>query len=217
MVVFKIIEIQLIDNQKYKKMKKIILSIVTLTAVVFGSTNFSSAAPVNSSVVTTLSDVSNISKIEVYGNVELYISDASSDQVKVYNKYYSESAMVQNKNGVLRISSYTSEKLIVWVSANDLRSVSAYDNAEVKSFGELSKIDFNLDLHDNASAKLNLNAYTANITVGDHAKADLNGGADKLTLSHHFSASVNDANFKAASLTEQKVDFPVEGNDVAGI
>ena len=83
MVVFKMTEIQLIDNQKYKKMKKIILSIVALTAIVFGSTTFSSAAPVNSAVVTTLAGVSNINKIEVYGNVELYISDASSDQVKV--------------------------------------------------------------------------------------------------------------------------------------
>ena len=125
--------------------------------------------------------------------------------------------MVQNTNGVLRISSYTSEKLIVWVSASDLRSISAYDNAEVKSFGELSKIDFNVDLHDNASAKLNIDAFTANIIVGDHAKADLKGGADKLTLSHAFSASVNNANFKAVSFTEQKVDFPVEGNDIAGI
>jgi hypothetical protein len=217
MVVFKIIEIQLIDNQKYKKMKKIILSILTLTAVVFGNTNFSTAAPVNSTVVTTLADISNISKIEVYGNVELYISDASSDQVKVYNKYYSESALIQSKNGVLRISSYNHEKLVVWVGANDLRSVSAYDNSEVKSFGELSKIDFNVDLHDHASAKLNLDAYTANITVSDHAKADLNGGADKLILSHNFSASVNKANFRAANLTEYKIDFPVEGDEVVGI
>ena len=217
MVVFKIMEIQLIDNQKYKKMKKIILSILTLTAVVFGSTNLSAAAPVNSAVVTTLADISNISKIEVYGNVELYISDASTDQVKVYNKYYSENALIQSKNGVLRISSYNREKLVVWVSANDLRSVAAYDNSEIKSFGELAKIDFNVDLHDHASAKLNLDAYTANITVSDHAKADLKGGADKLTLSHNFSASVNNVNFKAAKLTEYKIGFPVEGDQVVGI
>jgi hypothetical protein len=217
MVVFKIIGIQLIDNQKYKKMKKIILSILTLTVVVFGSTNFSYAAPINNAVVTTLPNISNINKIEVYGNVELYISDATSDQVKVYNKYYSESALVQNQNGVLRISSYTREKLVIWVSANDLRSVSAYDNAEVKSFGKLSKIDFNVDLHDNASAKLDLNAYNANITVSDHAKADLSGGADKLTLSHDYAASVNNANFKAVKFTENKVNFPAEGDELVGI
>jgi hypothetical protein len=198
-------------------MKKIILSIATLAALVVGSANLSSAAPVNHAVVTTLSDISNINKIEVYGNVELYISDATSDQVKVYNKYYSESALVQNQNGVLRISSYTAEKLVIWVSASDLRSVSAYDNAEVKSFGKLSKIDFNVDLHDNASAKLNLDAYSANVTVNDQAKADLSGGADKLTLSHNFAASINNAKFKAVNFTDHKINFPVEADDLVGI
>src|SRR5258707_625687 len=115
--------------------------------------------------VTVLTDISVVNKIEVHGNVELFISDGTTDQVKVYNKYYSESALVQSKNGVLRISSYTPEKLVVWVTANDLRSISAYDNAEVKSFGNMSKIEFDVDLHDNASAKLNLEAYSANVTV----------------------------------------------------
>jgi hypothetical protein len=199
-------------------MKKIILSIFTLTSLVFGTANFSHAAVKNNAVVTTLTDINNINKIEVYGNVELYISDATSDQVKVYNKYYSESALVQSKNGTLRISSYSPEKLIVWVSAKDLYSVSAYDNAQVRSFGEISKIDFSVDLHDNAYANLNLDVYSANINVADHAKADLNGNADEMTLRHNYSATVNNYSFKAVHLTENKVNFPAEvKDDVAGI
>jgi len=194
-------------------MKKIILSALTLTAVVFGTANLSKAATVNSAAVTTLTDISTINKIEVYGNVELYISDASSDQVKVYNKYYSENALVQSKNGTLRISSYSPEKLVVWVSANDLRSVSAYDNSEVRSFGEISKIEFNVDLHDNASAKLNLDAFNASVTVNDHAKADLNGTAEQFILTHNYAASVNNFNFKSAHFTENKINFPVESKD----
>lgn len=196
-------------------MKKIILSILTLTGVVFGTVNLSKAADTSSAAVTTLTGINNINKIEVYGNVELYISDATTDQVKVYNKYYSESALVQNNNGTLRISSYSPEKLVVWVSANDLRSVSAYDNAQVRSFGELSKIDFTVDLHDNAYAKLNLDTFSANVSVSDRATADLNGKADEMTLKHNFGATVNDYGFKTARLTDEKVDFPAD--DLAGI
>jgi hypothetical protein len=194
-------------------MKKTILSIFTIATFVIGIANLTDAAPVNNAAVVTLTDISNINKLEIHGNVTVYISDATTDQVKVYNKYYSESALVQSKNGTLRISSYAPEKLVVWVSANDLSSVSAYDNAEVKSFGELSKIEFDVDLHDNASANLDLDAYSTDITVDDHAKADLTGSADEFTLSRTYAASVNNHNFSAAHFTENKINFPVAGNE----
>lgn len=199
-------------------MKKVILSIFTIATFVIGTTNLSHAATKNSNSAVTLTDVANINKLEIHGNVTVYISDAASDQVKVYNKYYSENALVQSKNGTLRISSYGAEKLIVWVSASDLRSVSVYDNAEVKSFGQLSKIEFNVDLHDNASAQLDLNAYSANISVNDHAKADLNGSADEFILSRNYAASVNNYNFSAVRFTDNKINFPVAASDdVMGI
>jgi len=212
----KIIKIQLIDNQNNNKMKSRILSIITLLVIVFGITNFTYAAPVNNAVVTTLTDISAINKIEVYGNVELYISDGSTDQVKVYNQYYGERALVQSVNGVLRISSYKSEKLVVWVTANDLRSISAYDNSEVKSFGDLSKIEFNVDLHNNASAKLNLDTFSTNVTLTDHAKANLSGTATEFNLNHNYASSLNNYNFKAAHFTENDTDGPAI-LDIAGI
>src|SRR5215469_14137942 len=104
------------------KMKKVILSIFTIATLVIGTTNLTHAATLNNASAVTLTDVANINNLEIHGNVTVYISDASNDQVKVYNKYYSENALVQSKNGTLRISSYGAEKLIVWVSANDLRS-----------------------------------------------------------------------------------------------
>ena len=199
-------------------MKKVILSIFTIATFVIGTTNFSHAATLKHDAATTLTDISTINKLEIHGNVTVYISDASTDQVKVYNKYYSESALVQSKNGTLRISSYSPEKLVVWVSANDLRSVSVYDNAEIKSFGQLSKIEFSVDLHDNASAKLDLNAYSAVVAVNDHAKADLSGSADEFTLSHNYAASVNNYNFSAVRFTENKINVPAAtSTDVVGI
>src|SRR6185437_103131 len=137
-------------------MKFKILSVIAVSVAALGISKSTYAAPAAGAKFTVVSEISNINKIEIHGNVELSVSDGSTDQVKVYNHYYSESALVQSKNGVLRITSYMPEKLVVWVTANDLRAISAYDNAEIKSFGKLSKIELDVDLHNNASAKLNL-------------------------------------------------------------
>jgi hypothetical protein len=205
-------------------MKIKFFSFVAIAAIVLGIGNSTYAAAKNDSaakeneVSTMLTDVNKINKIEVHGNVELYVSDGSSDQVKVYNRYYTESALVQSRNGVLRISSYSAQKLVVWVTAYDLRSISVYDNAEVKSFGKLSPIEFNVDLHNNASAKLDLEAYSANVEVSDHAKADLSGSANEFTLNHDLATSVNKYNFAAAHSSEN-TNSPVNAKnmDLAGL
>jgi hypothetical protein len=198
-------------------MKTAIITIFAALSLTAGITNSTKAATLkdDANTYTVLTDISAINKIEVHGNVELYVSDASSDQVKVYNKYYSESALVQSTNGVLRISSYKAEKLVVWVSANDLRAISAYDNAEVKSFGNISKIEFDVDLHDNAKAKLNLDTFTANLTVKDNAKADLAGSATQLNLYRDIESNVKNNNFSAAHYVENKM--AVANNDLAGL
>ncbi|MEO6981193.1 MAG: DUF2807 domain-containing protein, partial [Mucilaginibacter sp.] len=150
-------------------MKTQIITIFAALVLAFEVTNSASAATAKNADnnYTVLTDVSAINKIEVRGNVQLYISDGSADQVKVYNKYYSQSALVQSKNGVLRITSYSADKLVVWVTANDLRAISAFDNSEVNSFGDISKIEFDVDLHNHASAKLNIDAFSASLTVND--------------------------------------------------
>jgi hypothetical protein len=189
-------------------MKTKILSFVTIAAIVLGvsSTTFAGtrdgASVKNNEVSTVLTNVSKINKIEVRGNVELYISDGSSDQVKVYNRYYAESALVQSQKGVLRISSYSAQKLVVWVTAEQLSAITAYDNAEVRSFGKLAPIEMNVTLHDNAYAKLDLNGYSANITLNNRAKADLIGEVSECNLKYSRSTTVNSANFAATRLTK---------------
>lgn len=185
-------------------MKTQIVTIFTALVLVAGIAKSTYAATVKTETATVVTNTGAINKIEVRGNVELYISDGAADDVKVYNKYYAENALIENKNGVLCIASYKAEKLVVWVTAYDLRSVSAYDNAEVKSFGSLSKIEFTIDLHNNASANLDLDAYSANVTLTDHAKADLCGTATEFTLNHNIASSVNWCNFAATHCTESK-------------
>ena len=166
---------------------------------------------------TVLTNISHINKIEIHGNVELFVSDGDADQVKVYNKYYSESALVQSQNGVLRITSYKAQKLVVWVTAADLRAISAYDNAEVKSFGSLSKIDLDVNLYNNSSAELNLEAYKANITVNDNAKAALTGNVNEYSLQYAQPANVTHNDFVALNATKTQIGTKAKSTELAGL
>ena len=183
-------------------MKTKAFTLLAIAALAFGTVNLTNAKTVNKEVVTTLNNVSNINNIEVRGNVEVYVSDGPSDQVKVYNRYYAESALVQSQNGTLRISSYTNEKLVVWVSVKDLRSINAYDNAEVKSFGKLSEIDLDVNLFNNATARLDLAAYSANIHVNDRAKADISGTVSECDLNYTNTTTVNQSQLVAGHLAQ---------------
>lgn len=179
------------------------------------------ATPAKNTTYTVVTGISAINKIEVHGNVELYVSDGNTDQVKVYNNYYNQSALVQGKNGVLRISSYKTEKLVVWVTANDLRVITAFDNAEVKSFGNLSKIDFTVDLHNNATAKLNLDAFTAIVTIHDDARAYLSGTANDYDLKYNRPENICETGFVAQhalkTLTTKKVVAKTDLDELANL
>lgn len=201
-------------------MKTKILSIAALLIIFSSISKISNAATAKNDDYVVLNDTRAINKIEVHGNVELFISNNPAGKVEVFNKYYSESALVQNRNGVLRISSYDNEKLIVWVAAADLRSVSAYDNAEVKSFGELSDIEFSIDLHDHASAKLNLNAYSADVTLRDHSRIELSGTATEFDLSRNADSSMTGLGFSAAHFADNIITAPIvvaKSDDLAGL
>jgi hypothetical protein len=200
-------------------MKTQIITLFTALVLASGIATSTYADTAKNETVTVLTGVSAINKIEVHGNVQLYISDGETDQVKVYNKYYAERALVQNRNGVLSISSYKAEKLVVWVTAADLRSISAYDNAEVKSFGELSKIEFDVDLYNNATAKLSLDTYSTSVTLCDNAKADLSGSANEYSLKRSLGSKVNSNNFSAVHFSENKtiIPAPEEIDDLAGL
>jgi hypothetical protein len=182
-------------------MKTQILTIATVLSLALATSTNTFAATHSSNVSTVLTDVKHINKIEVRGNVELYVSDGTRDNVKVYDKYYSESALVQNQNGVLRISSYKNEKLVVWVTAAELQSISVYDNASVKSFGKLSGINLEVNLYNHAAANLNLEAFAANINVNDQATANLTGTVNDCNLKYNQSATVNSTNFVATNLS----------------
>ena len=184
-------------------MKKLILTIALIASAVVGTTTFANAA-VKNNVVTVL-NIGNINKIEVRGNVEVIVANGEKDEVTVNNNYYAENALVQGKDGVLRISSYGNDKLVVYVKAADLRAIAAFDNAVVKSDGRFSAIDLQVSLSNNAYAALNLDNFSANITVNNNAKADLSGFVTEASLNYSAGSTINRSAFLAENIYESKI------------
>jgi hypothetical protein len=207
-----------IDNQNNKTMKKA-FTLIAIAALAFGTVNFSKAADGktsnnnNAEVITTLTEVHNVSKIEVRGNVEVFVTSGNDEKVKVYNRYYAEDAFVQNQDGTLKIAAYGSEKLVVWVTVSDLRDINVYDNAEVRSFGKLSAIDLNVNLHDNATANLDVDSFNASFNIDGKAKANLAGTVNDCQLNYAAAATVNQSQLKAAHMTQNRTVVHTAAND----
>ena len=180
-------------------MKTTIFTIIAASIATLSTSAFAS---------TTLNTIGSFNAIEVHGNVELVVANGEKNNVELNNNYYAENAMVQTSNGTLRIASYTAEKLVVYVTANDLRSIEAFDNASVKSEGKLSAIQMEVSLHNNASATLNLDNFAANVTVDDAAKADISGNVTEYAFNHSLTSVVNQKALVADNRAE-KVIIPV--------
>jgi hypothetical protein len=184
-------------------MKTRIVTLITLITIVL-SVSVANAATINNNNATAVNvAVNNISKIEASGNVEVYITNGDKDEVKVYDKYYEQNALVQGKDGVLRISSYAKDKLVVLVTVADLCAITAYDNAVVKSYGKLSAIELNVVLNNNASAQLDLNVFAANFTVNNRSTANLSGTVNDYSVKYSQSSTINKTDLVAANVTEK--------------
>lgn len=145
-----------------------------LTLVVLSSSAFASTDVKNNNV-TVLTQVKNISKIEVKGNVEVILVQSPVESVKVYDSYYSKNALVQQQDGVLRISSFQNETLSVVVYVRDLSSIEAGDNAQVKTYGKINFLSLAVKLSSNATADINASTISLYTSVKDNASLKLAG------------------------------------------
>lgn len=199
-------------------MKTTVFSLIAIAALAFGTVNLSKAeegrnSKRNVEVSTVLTEVQNVNKIEIRGNVQVFISNGASEKVKVYNRYYSENAFVQNQNGTLKIASYGKEKLVVWVTVNDVHNISVYDNAEVRSFGKLAALELNVNLFDNAVANLDVDSFNANFNIEGKAKANLAGTVGECQLKYAAASTVNQSQLKAEHMTQYRTGVQIDRNN----
>jgi hypothetical protein len=186
-------------------MKTTILTFAILLTLTFGTSKSTLAsACITEKVNAAFTDVGTINKIEVRGNVELYLSDGTTDNVKIYGSNYKGDPLMPDNDGVLRISSYQTQKLVIWVTVSNLCSLAAYDNSDVRSFGLLSAIELNVRLYNNASAALSLDVYQAYISLNGHAKADLAGNIDDAELDDNSASFANTTNLISAHMVKTR-------------
>ena len=147
---------------------------LTLTGVILTGSAFTTKASDNSQT-TILASVKKVSKINVSGNVELILVQSADESVKVYNNYYAKNALVQQKDGELRISSFNNETLTVVVYVSNLTSITASNNSSVSTFGKFNALSLDVILKDQATAKLNTNTINLSTDVSGMANLTLSG------------------------------------------
>jgi hypothetical protein len=152
--------------------------------------------------VTVLSEVKNINKIVANGNVEVILVQAPTESVKVYDSYYAKNALVQEENGVLRISSFQKETLTVVVYIRNITAIEANDNAVVKTNGKINLLSLEVNLRDNAVANINTTTIDLYSAVNDNAVLKLSGSADEhyAVLGSKAKLSMDQFNANSSSL-----------------
>lgn len=177
----------------------------TLTVVVLAGATLTTKA--NDKPVTVLSDVKKVNKINVSGNVELILVQSDNESVKVYDNYYTKNALVQQKDGELRISSYENQTLTVVVYVSNLSSITASDNATVKTNGKFSTLALDVNLNDNAKACLNTNTVSLNTNVKGNADLTLTGSTLEYSalVNNSSKVSMNDFAAESSNIRSQNV------------
>ena len=194
-------------NTSIKNLIAVALTTVVLTSSAFASTDGQKNA--NTNTVTVLTQVKNINKLVVAGNVEVFIIQAPTESVKVYDSYYSKNALVQEKEGVLRISSFEKETLKVAVYVNNLSSIQASDNASVKTFGKVSFLTLDIILKDKASADITANTVNLYTSVKDNASLKLSGSTEDHTALLGSIATISMNQFAATNSSVSSIATPV--------
>lgn len=178
---------------------------VTLTLVVLTGSAFTTKADNNT--VTVLTDVKKVNKINVSGNVELILVQSADESVKVYDNYYTKNALVQQKDGELRISSYEKETLTVVVYVSNLSAITASENATVRTHGKFSALGLDVNLNGNAKATLNTNTLSLNTNIKGTAALTLTGSTLDYngTVNNLSKVNMNDFVAETSSIRSQNV------------
>ncbi|RZL34599.1 MAG: hypothetical protein EOO96_09260 [Pedobacter sp.] len=180
---------------------KSILALAVTAVVLTGSTLTVNAG--EPKATTVLTNVKKVNKINVAGNVELILVQSENESVKVYDNYFANNALVQQKDGELRISSFSKEKLTVVAYVNSLSEISASENASVKTAGKFSTLSLDVNLSDNATADLNTNTISLNTNLSNTASLNLAGSTEEYNAKMGNFAKVSMGKFVATNTNIQ--------------
>ena len=177
------------------KLTSVLTAIVAI--VMLTITTQKSIAAEGVQLSTKLTEIKNISKITASGNVEVFLTQGGTEGVTVYDNYYGKYALVQLVDGELRISSYGTEKLQVWVQVDGLKSIEANGTAKIQSLNKISATDLSINLSDSAVANLNTETLVSKASVNESASLSLTGSSENYSLFISGSGKVDATSFTA--------------------
>lgn len=180
--------------------KTLIALTITTVALTLSTVTVKAAEP---NQVTVLTEVKKVNKISVSGNVELILVQSTDESVKVYDSYFSKNALVQQKDGELRVSSFNKEALTVVVYVNNLSSITASDNSTVKTFGKFNTLSLDVNLKDKATAVLNTNTVNLFANLNGQSNLSLTGTTLEYNAIMSSVATVNMSQFTASTTNIQ--------------
>ncbi|MDQ8005065.1 MAG: DUF2807 domain-containing protein [Pedobacter sp.] len=159
--------------------------------------------------VTVLSEVKSFNKLNIAGNVEVILVQSANQSVQVYDNYYAKNALVQERNGELRISSFEKETLTVVVYANQLNEITASDNATVKTSGKFNALTLEVNLKDQSKATLNTNTIDLFAKVNGKSSLTLSGNTTDYNAIMNGTAAINTDKFVAENSSIQSKNTAV--------
>ena len=181
-------------------MKTSIKTLIALTITTLALTlSAASVKAANPNQVTILTEVKKVDKISVAGNVELILVQSADESVKVYDSYFSKNALVQQKDGELRISSFNKEVLTVVVYVKNLSSITASGNSTIKTAGKFNTLSLEVTLKDKATAVLNTNTVDLYANLNGQSNLSLTGTTFTYNAIISSVAAVNMSQFTAST------------------
>lgn len=168
-----------------------------LVMVTLSSATVVANATENNANYTAITQVKNIGKIVVTGNVKLILVQDAKESVEVYDQYYTKNALVQQQGGELRISSFDKNTLTVIAHVNNLTAIEASNTATVSTAGNFNLINLSIVLNDDASADIKSNTVNLSTNVKDDASLKLEGTTDLHQAVMGVASKINMAGFTA--------------------
>ena len=148
------------------------------------------------SVLKDLKALKQINKIELDGNIKVYLKQGLNESLEVYGNE-PRNTQAHFKNGILYISSDAPETLEIGLTVNNLSSIVASGNAVLCSTNRIRSLDLEIKLEDSASAKLELEALNVFSSLEDWSSLELTGNAETLHMDLYGAADTNTEKFSA--------------------
>lgn len=142
--------------------------------------------------------VSGCSKIEVRGNITVFISQGTKEGARVQTDEPMAKVSLKRKGTKLMISSSEKERVMLYLTVKDLQRIDAADHAIVRSTGKVRFPVLQIFVEGNAEVEVNVISKDLYTVIKQGAILKLSGSTDRHTSVKDDTSLLNTNSFAAA-------------------